>query len=326
MENLLSINNLYIDFQLETKVFSVIQDVSFTIQKGETLALVGESGCGKTVCSLSITKLLPIKIAKYVSGNIVFKSRDILQMSNEDIKKIRGKSITYIFQDPFTSLNPLKKIKDQITESYLIHISKNKKEALDRAKYLLNKVGITDLDNRLNSYPNQMSGGMLQRISIAASLMCNPDLLIADEPTSAIDVTIQSQLIDLLLRLQEENRMSILFISHDIGLVASFANRIGVMYAAQIVEMGEVDDVVDNPQHPYTQALLKSVPSNYTGNQRLKTIEGIVPTPDEYPKGCHFAARCEKVMDKCINAMPLSIPIKPKHFSKCHLHNKVEND
>ncbi|MCB1191077.1 MAG: ABC transporter ATP-binding protein [Leptospiraceae bacterium] len=319
MEKLLQIQDLHINFRVEDKVFPVIQDVSFDINSSEILALVGESGCGKTVTSLAITKLLPIKIAEYVSGKIFLKNQNLLQISNKELKGIRGKFISYIFQDPFTSLNPLKKIKDQVTESYLIHISSNEMEAIERAKFLLNKVGITDLDDRLNAYPNQMSGGMLQRISIAAALMCSPSLLIADEPTSAIDVTIQSQLIDLLLRLKEESRMSILFISHDIGLVASFVDRIGVMYAGQIVEIGTVDEVIDSPKHPYTQALLESVPSDFDAQQKLKVIEGIVPAPNEYPKGCHFSTRCEKVMEKCILNKPKIFGISETHFSRCHL-------
>lgn len=317
---LLSVENLYLDLYFQKKTLPVLQDISFQIQTGETLSLVGESGCGKTVCSMSLTKLLPKGNTNYKSGKIVYKGNNILELPNEQLRQIRGKEISYIFQDPFTSLNPLKRIKDQIIESYLIHISPNKQEAIDKAKFLLNKVGITDLDERLEAYPNQMSGGMLQRIAIAMALMCNPSLLVADEPTSALDVTVQAQLVELLMSLKEELKMSILFITHDLSLVGSIADKIAVMYAGQIVEMGSVGEVIDTPKHPYTKALLESVPSNFDPEKhaKLKTIEGIVPTPDAYPTGCHFSTRCEFVFDKCNLEKP-NLRSSNNHFFRCFL-------
>ncbi len=320
-KEILSIDNLSVTIQANP-VLPVLQNVSFSMEEGEILALVGESGSGKSLTALSITKLLPVKQFEYTAGSIVFNGANILKLEDEKLRAIRGKEIAYIFQDPFTSLNPLKKIKDQIIESYKIHISENEREAVDKAKYLLNKVGLTELDERLNSYPGQMSGGMLQRICIAASLMCDPKLLIADEPTSALDVTIQSQLVDLLLKIKEENQMSILFISHDISLVASLANRIAVMYAGQIVEIGETDALIDKPTHPYTEALLRSIPSGIKTHHRLAVIDGIVPSPADYPVGCHFSTRCPEVMDRCRREKPALYQLIKNRRSACFLREK----
>ncbi len=304
-KNLLSIQNLYLDLFVNNQNLPILQDITFSIQEGEILALVGESGCGKSVTSLAITKLLPNNFANYKSGNIYFENQNIFTLSEEELIKLRGKDIAYIFQDPFTSLNPILKIKKQIIESYLLHISPNIREAIEKAEYLLQKVGITEVRERLESYPGQMSGGMLQRICIAMALMCNPKLLIADEPTSALDVTVQSQLIELLLNLKQELKMSILFISHDIGLVGYLADRIAVMYAGQIIELGAKEHVIKTPLHPYTKSLIASVPTIHIArNVPLKIIPGIVPTPNEYPKGCHFSTRCEQVFIKCNEQKP----------------------
>jgi len=321
-DELLKVQNLSIDLYSEKTRLPVIDNVSFEVKKKEVHALVGESGCGKTVTSLALTKLLPKGISSYKTGKILFNGNDLLQLTPTGLGKIRGKQISYIFQDPFTSLNPLKKIKDQISEGYLIHISANKTEAIDKAKYLLTKVGLTDLDSRLNSYPNQMSGGMLQRISIAMALMCDPALLIADEPTSAIDVTIQAQLIELLQNLKDELGMSILFISHDIGLVSSIADRVSVMYAGKLVETGMTADIIERPSHPYTNALIQSVPSLKLGQKRLKTIEGIVPSPLDYPNGCRFSNRCEKKISTCSEKEPDMIKTGENHFTGCFLADK----
>ncbi len=302
--SLLQVQNLFINLKTGGKVLPVLQDISFSIGKGEILSLVGESGSGKSLTCLSITKLLPQNIADYQSGSILFNGENLLNTPIENLRNIRGKEISYIFQDPFTSLNPIQKIKDQIIESYLIHISPNKKEALEKAEHLLNRVGITELKERMESYPGQMSGGMLQRISIAMSLMCDPKLLIADEPTSALDVTIQSQLVELLLDLKKENGMSILFISHDLALVGTIAEKIAVMYAGQIVETGTTEEVVLNPKHPYTKALLKTIPSLHSGGHVLETIPGIVPSPLDFPIGCHFSTRCKEVFEKCKTTKP----------------------
>lgn len=318
---LLSVKNFYLDFIINNQTLPILQDISFTIHEGEVLALVGESGCGKSVTSLAITKLLPSNLTNYKSGEISFKNKNILTISEEELIKLRGKEIAYIFQDPFTSLNPIFKIKKQIIESYLLHISPNEKEALEKAEYLLQKVGITEVRERLESYPGQMSGGMLQRICIAMALMCDPKLLIADEPTSALDVTVQSQLIELLLNLKQELKMSILFISHDIGLVGYLADRIAVMYAGQIVELGAKANVIKTPMHPYTKSLIASVPTIHIArNVPLKIIHGIVPTPSEYPVGCHFSTRCEQVFEKCKETKPKLQDLKNQSV-RCFLYD-----
>lgn len=324
MDTLLSVENLSVSFRVEETLLPVLQNISFSVKNAEVHALVGESGCGKSVTSLAITKLLPVNIAEYNTGSVNYKGIDLLNTGYEELLKTRGKEIAYIFQDPFSTLNPLQIIKEQIIESYLIHISENEKEAVEKAKFLLNKVGLTDLDSRLNSYPSQMSGGMLQRISIAMALMCDPSLLIADEPTSAIDVTIQSQLIELLLKLKSEIKMSILFISHDLALVSALADRISVMYAGRIAETGSVDDVIDNPKHPYTIALIDSVPSFGKDSRRLKTIRGIVPSPYDYPSGCHFSTRCEKVFNRCLLHKPLPVRISESQYSSCFLFEEAK--
>lgn len=317
--SLLKIENLYIDLLSGRNNLPVLQDIFLDIEKAQIHSLVGESGSGKSLTCLSITKLLPSNIANYKSGKILFEGKNILDMNSPELKEIRGKEISYIFQDPFTSLNPLKKIKDQIIESYLIHISPNKKEALEKGEHLLEKVGITELKERLESYPGQMSGGMLQRISIAMSLMCDPKLLIADEPTSALDVTIQSQLVDLLIKLKEEIGMSILFISHDIALVGTIAEKISVMYAGQVVETGKTEDIIQNPSHPYTKALLKTIPSLHSDSFTLEAIGGIVPSPLEYPKGCHFSTRCKEVKEECGETRP-EVYSSGKTKSRCILY------
>lgn len=304
MNLLLKVENLTLELINNDKPIYVLKDLNFSIQEGEILAVVGESGCGKSLTSLALTKLLPERVFSYNKGKILFNEKNILDFRDEELYELRGGDIAYIFQDPFTSLNPIKKIKDQIIEPYLLHISKNKKEAIEKAEFLLKKVGITDIRDRLESYPGQMSGGILQRISIAMALMCNPKLLVADEPTSALDVTIQSQLVDLLMEVRSETKMSILFISHDIGLVSSISDRILIMYAGEIVEMGLVDSVVDNPLHPYTRALLGTIPGIQTHSKRLESIKGIVPSPNEYPIGCHYQMRCSQVLELCKNKNP----------------------
>jgi oligopeptide/dipeptide ABC transporter ATP-binding protein len=317
---ILEVKDFYLDLHTENGDLPVLQNVNFHIKKGEFLALVGESGCGKSVCAMALTKLLPNKLSIYKSGEILFERNNILTMDSKSIHKIRGKSISYIFQEPFSSLNPLHKIRDQIIESYMIHNLGTKNQALEKAEFLLSKVGITDIKERMNSYPNQMSGGMLQRISIAMALITDPILLIADEPTSAIDVTIQVQLIQLLLELKKEFSLSLLFISHDIGLVSHIADRLAVMYAGTIVESGSVVEVVDSPKHPYTQALLGAYPSLRSVDEELVPIDGIVPSPLDYPKGCHFADRCKNRMDICLNSKPRITKIQESHEVYCFLY------
>lgn len=324
MTDLLRLENLSVHLLTNASSIPVLQDINFSVKEGEILAVVGESGCGKSLTSLALTRLLPEKVFSYHSGKIIFQEKNILEFSETELYSLRGGEIAYIFQDPFTSLNPIKKIKDQIIEPYLIHISQSKKEALEKAEFLLGKVGITDIKDRLEAYPGQMSGGILQRISIAMSLMCNPKLLVADEPTSALDVTIQSQLVDLLMEIRRENKMSILFISHDIGLVSSISDRIIIMYAGQIVESGIVDSVMDKPLHPYTRALLGAIPEigDFSG-KKLDSIPGIVPAPVDFPKGCHFNTRCSRVMEKCKTSKPLLTELQTQSV-RCYLYEDGE--
>ncbi|WCL48540.1 ABC transporter ATP-binding protein [Leptospira sp. GIMC2001] len=298
-EVLLDVKNLSLDLKTNGTRLPVLQNLNFQLFKGEFLSLVGESGCGKSLTALSLTKLLPKQLADYKSGEVVFGNRDLLKLDGKELQNVRGLEIAYIFQEPFSALNPLHKIKDQIIEGYLVHGLGSKKMAIEKAEYLLSRVGITDIKERMNSYPNQMSGGMLQRICIAMALVCDPKLLIADEPTSAIDVTIQAQLIELLFDMKKEFNLSALFISHDIAMVGRIADRIAVMYAGQIAEIGSVDTVIDHPSHPYTKALLNAYPSIKKDSDKLTPIPGIVPSPDNYPIGCHFSDRCGEVMDKC---------------------------
>ncbi|XDD50154.1 ABC transporter ATP-binding protein [Leptospira sp. WS92.C1] len=320
--SLLQVKNLSLDLRSENNWIPVLQNLNFEVKEGEILSLVGESGCGKSLTSLALTRLIPSNISRIRSGEILYQGKDLLKLSAQELRKIRGKEIAYVFQEPFAALNPLMKIKDQMIEAYLVHISQNKKEAIEKAEFLLSSVGITDIKQRLYSYPNQMSGGILQRISIAMALMCDPSLLIADEPTSAIDVTIQAQLVELLLNLQKQNQMSILFISHDFGLVGTIADRIAVMYAGRITELGNTDSVIDFPAHPYTIDLLRSIPSLAKSVNDLLPIHGIVPSPDQYPIGCHYSTRCQSVFNTCKETKPelsdISSTQEP-HLSACFL-------
>ncbi|TGN01006.1 ABC transporter ATP-binding protein [Leptospira yasudae] len=320
--SLLQVKNFSLDLYSENRWLPVLQNLSFDVRPGEILSLIGESGCGKSLTALALTRLIPSNISRVRSGEILYQGNDLLKLSAEEMRKIRGKEIAYIFQEPFAALNPLLKIEEQMIEAYLMHISDNRKEAIEKAKYLLSSVGITDIQQRLYSYPNQMSGGILQRISIAMALMCDPTLLIADEPTSAIDVTIQAQLVELLLRLQKENGMSILFISHDFGLVGTIAHRIAVMYAGRIAEIGDTDSVIDSPNHPYTKDLLASIPSLAKSVEDLQPIQGIVPSPDQYPIGCHYSTRCKAVMNSCKETKPELFTVrseKEPHLAACFL-------
>ncbi|TGM53575.1 ABC transporter ATP-binding protein [Leptospira adleri] len=327
--NLLQVKNFSLDLFSENRWLPVLQNLTFDVKQGEILSLIGESGCGKSLTALALTRLIPSNISRVRSGEILYQGKDLLKLSPEELRKVRGKEISYVFQEPFAALNPLMKIEDQMIEAYLMHISPNRKEAIEKAEYLLSSVGITDIKQRLYSYPNQMSGGILQRISIAMALMCDPSLLIADEPTSAIDVTIQAQLVELLLNLQKQNRMSILFISHDFGLVGTIAHRIAVMYAGRIAELGDTDSVIDSPNHPYTIDLLRSIPSLAKSVHDLLPIQGIVPSPDQYPQGCHYSTRCGSVFDTCKKSKPDLFPIGSNgesHQSACFLSKKQDSN
>ncbi|TGL62823.1 ABC transporter ATP-binding protein [Leptospira sarikeiensis] len=324
-EIILKVSDLNLELSKEGIFVPLLENINFEIRKGEVLALVGESGCGKSVCSSAITKLLPKEFFRYASGEILFNGEDLLKVDQETLRKIRGRKISYVFQDPFSSLNPLSKIKNQMTEGFLNQGLGTYKEAIEKAEYLLGAVGITDIKLRLDCYPHQLSGGILQRVGIGMSLMCDPELLIADEPTSALDVTVQAQLLDLLLKLKEKMNLSVLFISHDFGLVSHIADRICVLYAGRISELGTVDQVLDTPNHPYTKDLLDSLPSHFSQTGVFRPIEGKLPSPGNYPKGCHYSDRCDSVFSHCKTTKPiLKNTDITGHLSACFLNDKKE--
>jgi oligopeptide/dipeptide ABC transporter ATP-binding protein len=291
-DTLLSVRNLSTHFFTQQGQAKAVQDVSFDIAPGQTVALVGESGCGKSVTSLSILRLIPDPPGKIVGGQILFKGSNLLDLPESRMRSIRGNDIAMIFQEPMTSLNPVFTIGSQITEAIALHQGIKGQAAKNLAIEMLRKVGIADPDRRIDEYPHQMSGGMRQRVMIAMALSCSPELLIADEPTTALDVTIQAQILDLLRRLQRENKMSILLITHDLGVVAEMAQTVVVMYASKVAEKAEVGSLFADPLHPYTQGLLRSLPRLGERKDRLEVIGGVVPNPVAFPAGCKFHPRC----------------------------------
>ena len=317
---LLEIKNLSTSFFTDKGEVRAIENVNFTIQPGHTLALVGESGCGKSVTALSIMQLVDPP-GRVVGGNIFFKGQDILTLSNTEMRKIRGKSIGMVFQEPMTSLNPVFTIGNQIGEALEIHTTLSPKEIRREVIGLLEKVRISSPERRIDQYPHELSGGMKQRVMIAMALACKPELLIADEPTTALDVTIQAQILDLLKDLQAEMGMAILLITHNLGVVAQFAQEVIVMYASKIAERASVGELFQNPSHPYTRALLNSLPRPGERGKRLESIQGTVPSPLQYPKGCHFSTRCQEVLAHCADQAPPLIQVTPEHDTVCWLYS-----
>ena len=316
-EKLIEIKNLKTYFYTDAGVVTSVDDVSYDIYRGETLGLVGESGCGKSVSAMSIMRLIPMPPGKIVSGQILFKGKDLTQISYDEMRSIRGNRIGMIFQEPMTSLNPVYTVGDQIIEAIMLHMKKDSSEARELAIGMLEKVGIPSPRQRVDVYPHQMSGGMKQRVMIAMSLVCNPELLIADEPTTALDVTIQAQIVDLLRALQQEFKMSILLITHDLGVVAEMAHRVVVMYASKVVEIADVEDLFAIPKHPYTVGLFNSIPKLGSESHRLEPIKGVVPIPLEFPKGCKFHTRCPHVMDRCRTEEPGLTWVGTRHWASC---------
>ena len=298
MEKLLEVKDLKTYFFTPDKTIPAVDGVSFHINKGETLCIVGESGSGKSVTSLSIMQLVPTPPGRYVGGQILFEGEDILKKPESEMCGIRGNVISMIYQEPMTSLNPVFSIGDQLMETLRIHQKLNKKEAEKKAVHMLDLVGILDPGSRMREYPHQLSGGMRQRVMIAMGLSCEPKLLIADEPTTALDVTIQAQILDLMKKLKEELDMTILFITHDLGVVAEMAQRVIVMYGGRVVEEAEVREIFKNPRHPYTLGLLKYIP-RMDSRQKLEVIKGMVPSPDKFAKGCRFHPRCPYAKEIC---------------------------
>ncbi|MFW5711891.1 MAG: ABC transporter ATP-binding protein [Spirochaetia bacterium] len=318
---LLSIQNLEVNFYTQRGVVRAVRDISFDIKKGETLALVGESGCGKSVTAHSINQLIPMPPGKIDNGKILFEGRDLLTLSERQIRKLRGQRISMIFQEPMTSLNPVFKVGEQIADVFLTHQNMSKPEAWDRALKLLQLVKIPAPDSRIDSYPHQLSGGMRQRVMIAMALASpQPGLMIADEPTTALDVTIQAQILDLLADLKKKISMSVLLITHDMGVVAETADRVVVMYAGRKVEEADVFEIFEKPSHPYTLGLLNSLPSNkkYRGAKRLEAIRGTVPDLLTIGDWCPFENRCPFAVDECRNSFPDETSIAVGHSTWCH--------
>lgn len=324
MSKLLEVKNLRTYFYTDDGVAKAVDDVSFALDKGETLGLVGESGCGKSVSALSIMRLIPDPPGKIVAGEILFKGKDILKVPEKEMQDIRGNDIGMIFQEPMTSLNPVFTCGNQIEEAVILHQKLSKEDAKVKAIEMLNLVGIPAPEQRYNEYPHQLSGGMRQRIMIAMALSCNPEILIADEPTTALDVTVQAQILELIKSLQEELGMGVIMITHDLGVIAEISTRVAVMYASKVAEYGNVDQIFYNPKHPYTISLLNSIPKLNKGKSRLATIEGNVPAPTNYPKGCHFCTRCSFAIEKCWNEEPPVVQIEPEHTAACWRVNEID--
>jgi oligopeptide transport system ATP-binding protein len=318
MSRLLEVKGLETRFFTQDGVVHAVNGISYYVDEGETLAIVGESGCGKSVGVMSLLRLIPIPPGKITGGEVWFESKDLLKMSDDEIRQVRGNRIAMIFQDPMTSLNPVLTIGFQISEALTLHMGMDKAAARKRTVELLELVGIPKAADRLDDYPHQFSGGMRQRVMIAMGLSCNPQLLIADEPTTALDVTIQAQITDLVKRLRDEIGMAIIWITHDLGVVAGLADRMIVMYAGFIVEEAAVKELYGNPRHPYTVGLLGSLPRLDVGrSHRLTSIEGLPPDLIDLPAGCPFYARCKYRIDRCISENPPLAPVAPGHKIAC---------
>ena len=316
---LLDVKDLQVQFVIPEGTVHAVNNVSFKIHEGETVGIVGESGCGKSVTMMSILGLIPIPPGKIVSGNAFFKSDDLLHIEEDKLEKIRGRDIGLIFQDPMTSLNPVLTLERQLTEAISKHYGTDSEGARSKALQLMEMVGIPDSANRLRNYPHQFSGGMRQRVMIAMMLALNPSLLIADEPTTALDVTIQAQIVELVKDMKQEFNMAMIWITHDLGVIAGLAERVIVMYAGMIVEEADVDTIYKNALHPYTTALLEALPrvDQRREGRRLKAIPGSPPNLLVDIGGCPFAPRCDMVVDKCLSARPPLVEISPNHKIAC---------
>ena len=321
---LLKIMGLKTHFFTDEGVSPAVDGVDYAVRKGETLGVVGESGCGKSVTALSIMRLIPEPPGKIIGGDILFEGQSLLTLSNDEMRRIRGNKISMIFQEPMTSLNPVYTIGNQISEALRLHQGLTKKDAHERSIEMLQLVGIPLPERRVNEHPHQLSGGMRQRAMIAMALSCNPSLLIADEPTTALDVTIQAQILDLMVSLKADLDTAIILITHDLGVVAESAARVVVMYAGKVVEEADVYNIFENPLHPYTEGLLESIPRIDRSAQkkaRLTEIQGVVPIPSQLPEGCHFNPRCPKVMDVCRRENPELETEEEDHQVRCWLYS-----
>ncbi len=314
---LLEVQDLRTYFHTEEGIARAVDGVSWELRRGETLGLVGESGCGKSVSALSVMRLVPEPPGKIESGRILLRGRDLLELDEAGMCAIRGDDIAMVFQEPMTSLNPVLTCGYQIMEAVVLHQQVTRSEARRRAIEMLRKVGIPAPEQRIDEYPHQLSGGMRQRVMVAMALSCGPDVLIADEPTTALDVTIQAQILELLGRLQEEFHMAILLITHDLGVVAEMADRVAVMYAGQVVEHATAEQLFAHPTHPYTRGLLESIPRLDQARERLEIIAGTVPDARRFPSGCRFQPRCPLAEPRCEQAVPELEPVAEGHWSRC---------
>ena len=324
--NLLEVKNLRTHFETEDGIVKAVDNVSFQLKRGETLGIVGESGSGKSVTNLSIIRLIPDPPGKIVSGEVIFNGTDLLLLPNEAIRKIRGRRIAMIFQDPMTSLNPFMKISRQLMELTQLHLGHTKSQAYEHAVRMLETVGIPDARTRADSYPHEFSGGMRQRVMIAMALSCEPELLIADEPTTALDVTIQAQILELIKTLKRETGTSVILITHDLGVVAGMTDHVIVMYAGKIFEQARTSELFDLPGNPYTKGLLRSVPDPTAEQGKLYQIPGLPPDVAHLKPGCPFAPRCDRVEEICHREFPPFVQLNVDHHSLCHFAREVYAD
>jgi oligopeptide transport system ATP-binding protein len=326
-EPLLDVKNLKTQFFTQDGVVKAVDDVSFHVMPGETLGIVGESGCGKSITAMSIMRLIPSPPGRIVNGTIMFEGEDILGMSDEEIRSVRGNKIAMIFQDPMTSLNPVLSIYRQIAETLELHLGMSKSQSRQRSVELLKMVGIPNAEQRVDQYPHQFSGGMRQRVMIAMALSCNPKLLIADEPTTALDVTIQAQILDLMRNLQAEHNTALIMITHDLGVVAGMTDRVNVMYAGHVVETASTEELFGNPKHPYTVGLLNSIPRlDAMRKEKLDPIRGLPPDLIDLPDMCPFLPRCDYAREKCEQQNPPLLDVNPAHRSACWFWEEVSKE
>jgi oligopeptide transport system ATP-binding protein len=324
--NLLSVNDLRTYFETEDGTVKAVDGISFELKRGETLGIVGESGSGKSVANLSLMRLIPEPPGKIVSGSILFDGRDVLKLSKREVRGIRGKRIAMIFQDPMTSLNPFLRVSTQLMEVTRLHLGHTKEQAREHAIKMLEHVGIPDARSRVDSYPHEFSGGMRQRVMIAMALSCQPELLIADEPTTALDVTIQAQILELIKRLKAETGASVILITHDLGVVAGMTDHIIVMYAGKVFEQAPTEELFERPGNPYTRGLLRSVPDPTDEQGSLYQIPGLPPDLAHLPPGCPFAARCDRAEDICRREYPPYVEVAREHYSLCHFAREVYSE
>jgi peptide/nickel transport system ATP-binding protein/oligopeptide transport system ATP-binding protein len=315
----LQLEQLRTYFAIRDGMVKAVDGIDLQVRPGRTLGVVGESGCGKTVTALSIMRLLP-RTGRIVSGRIMFGGRDLAQAGEDEMRELRGNAVSMIFQEPMTSLNPVFTVGDQVGEVIRQHLDLSERQVRDRVLEMFQLVGIADVAKRVSDYPHQMSGGMRQRVMIAMALACNPAVLIADEPTTALDVTIQAQILELMRELQRRNRMAIILITHDLGVVAEMADEVAVMYAGKVIEHGTADQIFDSPRHPYTQGLLASIPSLAARGRPLTAITGTVPHPLNLPPGCTFAPRCPRAFERCVTAFPARMDQGDAHDVACYLY------